>query len=36
MTVIGGFVPSMLSKLVIKWRPGVTLEGDSGVIEGVF
>ena len=35
MTVIGGFVPSMLKSLVIKWRPGVTLEGDSGVIEGV-
>ena len=35
ITVVGGFVPSMLKSLVIKWRPGVKLEGDSGVIEGV-
>ena len=35
ITVVGGFVPSMLKSLTIKWRPGVSLEGDSGVIEGV-
>ncbi len=35
ITVVGGFVPSMLKSLVIKWSPKVVLEGDEGVIEGV-
>ncbi|MPN04669.1 PTS system mannose-specific EIID component [bioreactor metagenome] len=35
MTVIGGFVPSMLKSLTIKWAPGTTIEGDSGAISGV-
>lgn len=34
MTVIGGFVPSMLKSLVIKWSPSVSLEGEGGVITG--
>ena len=36
ITVVGGFVPSMLKSLVIKWSPKVVLEGEEGaVIEGV-
>lgn len=36
ITVVGGFVPSMLGSLVIKWSPKVVLEGEEGaVIEGV-
>lgn len=35
MTVIGGFVPSMLKSIVVKWTPGTSITGDAGTIEGV-